>query len=296
VTLLQFQVLVAVIESKSFTKAAEMLGMTQSAVSQTISSLESALGVKLLIRSRRGITPTKIGERMLLHVREILRLTTLIKQEASASAGLEIGTLRIGSIPSVAAKWLPGVIGSFKNRFPGIELILFEGSHEEVRDWVVNSVVDLGFFTLPCDGVQEIPLLKDNLKVFLPPNHPLNDQPALSLQQIAGDPFIMPKADCESLIREVFAAERLVPNVQFEVRDTATILAMVQEGIGVTLLPELAIPTSLPNVKTSDLIPFAKRSVGLGVRCLQTVPPAGAEFICHTQEYVKKHCADCVSL
>lgn len=294
-TLLQFQVYVTVIETKSFTKASEHLGLTQSAVSQTISSLESALGVTLLHRSRNGITPTRIGERMLQHVREILRRSTLMKQEASASIGLEIGTLRIGSIPSTAANLLPGIIASFKSQFPGVEIALFEGNAGEVSEWVLHSVVDVGFLPLPAEGVREVPLVQDSLRVFLPPSHPLRDEELIRIEQIANEPFIMPKAGYDRMIRQLFAAEGLVPQVQFEVRDTATIMALVQGGIGVTLLPEMAIPASLPNVATSRLQPETTRTIGLGVRCLQTISPAGAEFICHAKEYVKKNCPSFVN-
>ncbi len=160
--------------------------------------------------------------------------------------GLEAGTLRIGSIPSVSAKLLPRIIGSFRNRYPGIELILFEGNYEEVNQWIESSVVDLGFVTLPAEGIDTIPLMQDKLVVFLPADHPLKDQASIRLKQIAADPFIMPNGDSDEFIRSLFRYSGITPNIQFEVRDTATILAMVQEGLGVTVLPEMAIPMSSP--------------------------------------------------
>ncbi|WP_198299796.1 LysR family transcriptional regulator [Tumebacillus avium] len=297
-TLLQFQVLMTVIETKSFTKAGEQLGLTQSAVSQTISALETALGVTLLNRSRSGITPTQIGERMLLHVREISRRTMLMKQEASASLGLEIGSLRIGSIPSMAAKLLPGIIGGFKSRFPGIELILFEGSREEIIEWVQGSVVDVGLLPLPLDGlmIHSLPLVQERFHVYLPPGHPLQHETAIAVEQLADEPFLLAKGSCDAPVREWFASRGLTPNVQFEVRDTSTILAMVQEGLGVTVLPEMGIPASLPNVAALPLSPEVTRTLGLAVRCLQTVSPAAAEFVNHAQAYVKKHCEACAAV
>ncbi len=286
-TLLQFQVFLAVVETKSFTKAGEYVGLTQSGVSQTMAGLESELGITLLNRSRNGVTLTETGERILIHIREIMNRTSLIKHEVAAMIGIEVGTLRIGSIPSVSAKLLPGIIGSFKNRYPGIELVLFEGSYEEVNKWITSSVIDIGMVTLPSEGYESIPLLQDKMIVFLPANHPLKNETSLQLYQISSDPFIMPKADCEIFIKDIFRSNGIVPNIHFEVRDTATILAMVQEGVGVTILPEMAIPTSLPKVSASYLLPQAYRNVGLGMRSLKSVSPAATAFINESQQFVK---------
>ena len=286
-TLLQLQVFLAVVDLKSFTKAAEHLNLTQSSVSQTIAGLESELGVQLLNRSRSGATLTETGERILVHVREIFSRLSSIKNEVASSIGLEIGTIRIGSIPSVSAKLLPGIIGSFKARYPGIELILFEGSYDEVKEWIISGVIDIGFISLPQDGIETIPLVQDKMVLFMPANHSLNKETHLSLSQVANEHFIMPKADCEDFIREIFNKQGLSPNVKFEVRDTATILAMVQEGVGITMLPEMAIPTSMPKVSSSYLRPLAVRNVGLGMRVMHKASPSSKAFIREAQEFVK---------
>lgn len=284
-THLQFQVFVAVVEARSFTKAAHALGFTQSAVSQIIGSLESELGITLLHRSRSGVTPTKIGERMLQHIRKILHVTDCMKQEASAFLGIEAGTLRIGSIPSISAKLLPGLITSFKKLFPAFELVLFEGSKDEVTKWVSDSVVDLGFVSLPTPELQTIPLMEDEMILFLPADHRLKDAPYVTFAQMKGHCFIMPKADC---IRQVLEANGLDPVSKYEVNETSTILTMVQEGIGYTILPQLALPENLPNVQPIPLQPKVTRQIALAVRTFQCISPAAAEFLVHAQEYVQK--------
>jgi DNA-binding transcriptional LysR family regulator len=281
-TLAQLQVFVAAAESGSFTRAADALGYTQSAVSQMINNLEKELGVQLFHRSRSGITPTGIGERMLSHARHILQITSCMQQEAASARGLEVGVLRIGSIPSVAAKVLPGLIGSFRRRFPQVDIVLFEGEHEEIHNWITSSVVDIGFTTMPDKDLQTIPLLCDEMKVILPDQHPLKDEPFLTFDQIRDRCFIMPKDTC---IKRLLSAHGITPNVTFEVRDATTILSMVQEWIGVTILPELYLPEVMPKVVAVPLQPAIRRELVLAVRSLKCVSPITAEFIVHSQRF-----------
>lgn len=295
-TLLQLEVFLAVCQARSFTQAGERLNMTQSAVSQAVANLERELGVTLLHRSRQGITITHIGERMLAHVREIARHTNCMQQEAAAAAGAETGTLRIASIPSVSAKLLPGMLASFKSSFPLVQTVMFEGGYEEVHSWLTNHVVDVGIVTLPVSGLDVVELVQDQLLLFLPETHALIRETAVSLAQIAQAPFIQPTADSEHVIREAFKNAGLTPNIQFEVRDTATILAMVQEGIGVTILPEMAISTSLPHVRSVPLHPPVTRRVGLAVRHLEEVSPICADFLLHARAYVQHTCPGCIGV
>ncbi|WP_342440163.1 LysR family transcriptional regulator [Paenibacillus sp. FSL L8-0436] len=284
-TLTQLQVLIAVSEHKNFTRAADALGFTQSAVSQMINSLEKELGILLFHRNRRGISTSYIGERMIQHAREILRITSNMREESSASLGLEAGTLRIGVIPSVSAKVLPGLIGSFREQFPQIDIVLFEGSYEEIHSWISGSVIDVGFTTTPDKELQAFPLLQDQMKVFVSNDSPLKDEPFLTFDQLRGKCFIMVK---DYGIQKLLQEHGNVPNITFEVRDPATILSMVQERVGVTILPELFMPEVLPKVTAVPLRPAITREVALAVRDSQYVSPVAAEFIVHSQNYMKK--------
>ncbi|AIQ18224.1 transcriptional regulator [Paenibacillus sp. FSL H7-0357] len=284
-TLTQLQVLIAVSEHKNFTRAADALGFTQSAVSQMINSLEKELGILLFHRNRRGISTSYIGERMIQHAREILRITSCMREESSASLGLEAGTLRIGVIPSVSAKVLPGLIGSFRELFPQIDIVLFEGSYEEIHSWISGSVIDVGFTTTPDKELHTFPLLQDQMKVFVSNDSPLKDEPFLTFDQLRGKCFIMVK---DYGIQKLLQEHGNVPNITFEVRDPATILSMVQERVGVTILPELFMPEVLPKVTAVPLRPAITREVVLAVRDFQYVSPVAAEFIVHSQNYMKK--------
>jgi len=285
-TLFQLEVFLKVVETKSFTKAGEQIGLSQSAVSQAVAALESALNIKLLNRHRTGVSLTKVGERIASLVRDLIMIKTKIINEASGITGLETGTVRIGSISGMSAKLLPGMISSFKKRFPGVEVVLYEGNYEEVRNWLKLSVVDIAVVTEEKHEFEFFPLLQDKMVVFVPETHPLSHQSSIGVKDIANEPFIMPK-ECGHVIRAIFKEQGFSPNIQFEVSDIATIIAMVQEGVGNTILPELAIPSTLSKITASYLSPQVYHNLGLEVRSTEYTSPAITAFIHEAQEFTK---------
>lgn len=285
-TLFQLEVFLKVVETASFTKAGEQIGLSQSAVSQAVAALELELNIKLLHRSRNGVSLTKIGERITGLIRDLIMIKTKIIDEASGMTGIETGTVKIGSIASMSAKLLPGMIGSFKKRFPGVEVILYEGSYEEIKNWIKLSVVDVGVVTEKKHENEFIPLLQDKMVVFVKENHTLSNQSQIDLREIANEPFIMPK-ECQRVLQTIFKGQGIFPTIQFEVSDVATIIAMVQEGVGNTILPEMAIPATLTNVNVSYLSPQVYQNLGLEVRSTNYMSSALTAFIYEAQEYTK---------
>lgn len=285
-TLFQLEVFLKVVETGSFTKAGEQIGLSQSAVSQAVAALESELNIKLLNRNRNGVSLTKIGERITGLMRDLIMIKTKIINEATGITEIETGTIRVGSISSMSAKLLPGMISSFKKRFPGVEVILYEGSYEEVRNWIKLSVIDVGVVTEEKHEFEFIPLLQDKMVVFVPENHRLSNQSYIHLKEIANEPFIMPK-ECHRVLHIIFKEQGISPTIQFEVRDIATIIAMVQEGVGNTILPEMAIPATLTKVNATYLSPQVYQNLGLEVRSTDYISPVINAFIHETQEYTK---------
>lgn len=284
-TLLQMEIFLMVVKTGSFTKAGEVLGLTQSAVSHAIAGLESELGVSLLSRNRTGINLTYAGERLLIHIREIINRTELIKQEAAAINDLEIGIVRVGSFPSVSTKLLPGMIKSFKKNHPGIKIELLEGGYEDINKWIASAHVDTGFVILPNKDFESVPVLEDQYVVLLPEDHPLNNKCCIYINDITEEPFIMPLAGCEIFVRAIFKDHNITPNIHYEIEQSTTITAMVRDGLGISIVPEMVyIP---PRVITVKLKPELCRRIGLAVRSFQSSSPATRAFLNHAQNWVK---------
>jgi DNA-binding transcriptional LysR family regulator len=283
-TLTQLQVFLKVVETGNFTLAAGQLYMTQSAVSHAIASLERELGVILLQRQRTGVTMTSVGEQVLMHARVILDQVECIQQETAEALGRATGKLRLGSVPSVSKGVLPPLLGSFRRSYPGIAVTLLEGTDQEVYDWLVSRAVDISVVTLPADGVETISLATDEMIAVLPADHVLAKNVAIQVEQIASDPFIMSKGGCEPLIRTIFERVGLTPRVAFEASDTEAILAMVQEGLGVTVVPQLSLSATSLHASVLPLDPPIYRRLGLAVRSHASLSPAMKAFLRHVEE------------
>lgn len=283
-TLTQLQVFRTVAETNSFTRAADRLGITQSGASHAIAALEAELGVRLLKRDREGVTLTEAGALVLSHVDEIVYRLERLRDVAGDLTGLKTGKLRIGSFPSVSARLLPSMIGSFKRRYPGVEVVLFEGSDPEVVDWLRSGTVDVavvneGMAGLPPEQFEVVPMATDMMVALVSARHPLAGRAAITVNDLAAEPFIMSKGGCEPLIHQMFAAASLTPATPFRVQEAATILAMVQEGLGVTIVPELVVPDGYPGVQVLRLEPSTLRKLGLVARRKSAASPAVAAFL-----------------
>ena len=279
ITLAQIQAFATVAGVGSFTLASEQLGMTQSAVSHAVAALEKELRVALLERDRTGIRLTDIGQRVLIQAQEMLACSERIRQETSAAVGLETGKVRLGSFPSVSAHFLPGLLRRFRQRHPGIDIVLFEGMDDEVREWIQTRAVDIGVVVLPTDGLETIAIPQDEFLAVVAPNHRLAKYRQIDLRQLSHEPFIMSKSGCQPLISGMFRKANITPKIQFEIIDLRTIFAMVQEGMGVTIVPEMALPSDCSGLHVISFEPKQFRHLAFAAPSLKTVTPAVAEFL-----------------
>jgi DNA-binding transcriptional LysR family regulator len=211
--------------------------------------------------------------------RQILACEEHIRQEAAAKAGETEGRVRLGSLPSVSARLLPTLVGVLKRRHPRINVVLFEGSDDEVLDWLRSRAVDVAVVVPPIKGFETIPLASDQMLAVLPAAHPLSRATKVSVAALTREPFVMSKGGCEPMIRAIYRRAGKNPTVRYEVREATTILAMVREGLGITMMPELLLPPDYPGVRGVPLSPPARRRLALAFPSLAGAPPAVQTFV-----------------
>jgi DNA-binding transcriptional LysR family regulator len=265
-----------------------VLKLTQSGISHAITSLENELGFSLLTRNRSGIHLTHNGERILTYIRDILSLNEGMKQEAAAINGLEVGVVRIGAFTSVATQWLPYIIKQFHNDYSGIEIKLFEGDYSTLEQWISNGLIDCSFLVLPSSkSFKFLPLKRDKMVCILSEEHPFQSLDTISFKQIEAEPLIMPKEGWDNEISQIFRENNIKPNVKFEVSDDQTIMAMVQNNLGISIRPEMTLPYIPNNVRKINLEKDCFRLIGIATK--NNVPPATRKFIDYAHSWLSNN-------
>ncbi|MBR4394021.1 MAG: LysR family transcriptional regulator [Oscillospiraceae bacterium] len=283
----KYHAFMTIIETGSLTRAAEQLGCTQSAVSHCLDALEQEVGFTVMRRSRAKIQLTSEGERLLPAVRNYLGAAEQLRQTASSIRGLESGTVRIGTFTSVAVHWLPPILEEFQRDYPNVDFRLFNGDYHDVEQWLTDGVVDVGFVALPCPVACEcITLMEDRLLAILPRKSRFENYPKFPLVECESEPFISLLESSDHDARRALEAAGVKPNVRFYTKDDYAIIAMVEQGLGISIMPELLLKGSHYNLQILPLIPEAKRTIGLAIAAGAKAGPATRRFADYIVRYV----------
>ncbi|MGW4474382.1 LysR family transcriptional regulator [Nonomuraea sp. NPDC004354] len=278
-TLTQLRVLIAVAEHGGFTAAADLIGMSQPAVSRAIASLERELGAPLFVRHADGIALTEAGRRAHLRAREALRHFDLIRAEVAAAAGEVTGPLRLASLPSATGTLIAHLLRAFTDRYPQVQVRLFEGADHDVRGWLQGGAAEVGVVTLPAPGLHTIPLSTHEMVAVVPAGHHLAGQETIHIADLTGQPFILTTAGCRPLITEAARQADAQLDIAYEAGGQSAILEMVAAGLGVSIVPTLGLPAELAAVVTRPLEPRLTRTLALAVLSPSDCGPAVRAFL-----------------
>ena len=262
----QYEAFVKTAELGSLTRAAEALDSTQSRISHVLSAMEDEYGFCLMRRSRSGVTLTEAGAMLLPKMEAIVQQNRELEALIADIRNADTGTVRLGAFTSVAVHWLPGMIQTFQAAPPQAELKMFNGDCFDVEQWLRDGTVDMAFVTLPApDNTRAIPLVEDELLAILPKGHPLAAQPRIDAAKLGRDPFIsLPKSSDHDIHRALDKAG-ITPNVRFTTKDDYAVIAMVEQGLGVSIVPELLVRGRGQNVELRPLEPKATRTIALAL-------------------------------
>lgn len=278
----QLILFVKIAETGSFTKAGQELNMTQPAVSRAISTLEAELDVTLIIRDKKnGMILTDLGKRLLVIFREILNGFQKVEQEVTAEKGFEVGTIRIGSFPIVSAHFLPKILRVFGEKYPGLKFELYEGTIEEIKEWLSSRIIDVGWIIPPNEEFEVIPFLKDYLCLLIRDDHPLQNRPQIQITDLDNEPMILCKGGFDTPIYELFHKSSATLQGKFDVHNINAALNMVQEGLGIAIVSKISLSLSNlpPNVQIRTIDPQPFREISLAVPSLHEAPIAAKLFI-----------------
>jgi DNA-binding transcriptional LysR family regulator len=263
----RLRVLIEVAKQGSFSAAAEALTYTQSAVSQQIATLEAETGMTMLERHPRGVRLTQAGEALVQHAEGILARLEAAEAELAEIAGLRAGRLRMASFPTAGATLMPLAIATFRSRHPDIELTLSEGEPEQIAPRLAAGELDLALlfeFGVPsppaegaADRLMRVELLEDPMHLALPRDHRLAAKPKLHLADLSGEAWVQTSGSspCARHVVRCCHASGFEPNVSFESDDYQTVQGLVAAGVGVALIPDLALSVVREDIVIRTLSP-----------------------------------------
>lgn len=287
----RYLVLEKIVKYGSFSKAADDLGYTQSALTQTIASLEDELGFKLLRRSRTGSSLTDEGKELFPLIEKTIFQYRAVIEKAKDIKGLKTGIIRMGTVGSISVNWLPTIIKKFHQQYPDVEFIISQGDYTLTEEWINTGAIDFGFVISNNDTSDlEITLLKhDNFVAILPEGHPLSEKSVISLKELRDEPLIMLDMGKYSLVEQAFKREHITPNVRYKLHDDYGIMAMVEAGMGVSLLADMITKRTDFKIVKRPVDPPIFRDISIGYKDKAGLPLASLKFIHAIEEYVRSN-------
>lgn len=281
----RYRAFVQAVDKGSLSQAARALHYTPSGVSQLISALERDLGFAVLDRSKQGVRITTCGETLLPIARAIVQEEDRLLEVSGEINGVTIGSVTIGSYPSVATNWLPRVIKKFHLAYPDIEIRVMEGIHQEIDEWLRSYQVDVAFLTMsPNLPYEWTPLALDPMVAILPPDHPLAGAERYPLERVVDEPFIMPGLGHDVDTMRMLDEHGIKPHIVVETIENASMLAMIEEGMGMSVVNSLLTERLDFNVAKVPVEPEAATLFGIATLSRENASPAVQHFISHAIE------------
>ena len=278
--LLKYLAFVKTVERGSFTHAAEELNYAQSSVSKMVADLEKEWGMTLLERSRSGVSPTTAGTQLLPLLRKLLQDHHSLEGQITRMHGMETGIVRIGTFSSVAINWLPNIFARLQADYPGIEYEMLLGDYDEVERWIDEGRVDCGFLRLPTlPKFDAVPLWQDEYKVVLPSGHRLAESQTVAIEVLNGLPFLLLEHGGKTEVSDLLERFHVQPDIRFTTWEDFAVMAMVEKGLGVGILPDMILRRIPYQLEIRPLKGPYYRTIGLAIKDKARLAPAIQKFM-----------------
>lgn len=289
--LYNWSVFIAVVEQGSFIKAAAVLNVTQSAVSHTISKLEEECGYQLLVRSKTGIKLTANGEILLPYVRLLMNSSDSLSQEINKLKDVESGIVKVAAFHSATMLWLPEIIRRFSRKYPNINLVIKQSGDKGIYDMIMAGEVDLAIaskFAVPAD-ISFIPLHQTRLvgitsEDFVPANGV-----SLTPEDFLSNNIVLPYEGYDTEMMRYMTEKEVGTSYSFRIEDDDTILAMVEQGFGISVMPAMTIKCSDRKLKEWSIDTNVTRVIGLVTVYQDYISPAASLFRKEIIEYANQN-------
>ncbi|MDK2808887.1 MAG: hypothetical protein PWP24_1624 [Clostridiales bacterium] len=274
-----YQIFLTVTEQGSFIKASQILNITPSAISHSIAVLEKDFGAPLLIRGKQGVSLTTYGESILPYVREVLQSEINLRQQVDALHGLERGRIRVGCFNSICNTHLPILVKRFHERYPNIQIQIFQGTYADVIEWLKNGLIDLGFLS-KASAKNILPLrciYQDELFCLTPIGFKGKHKDFITSEEIQQMDFVSQQESTDSDIGQYLEKHRIQVRSSCYVSDDLAAISLISNGFGIGIMPKLALDNIEYPVSRYSLSPKGYRMIGISHK-EKNLSPAAKRF------------------
>ena len=289
-TLFSYEIFDAVARQGSFNKAAQQLHLTRSAISHAIAVMEEELGFALFNRGKTGVTMTSYGASLYPSIRAVLNSDEALKQSVARLNGLEKGKVKVAAFNSVCTCLLPGILKSFKAQYPQIEVEVYQGTYDDMKDWLRNGQTDIAFLSFGCrEEFALTELFAEPLRCITPKGWPAPPDGIMTPELMNGQDFVVQGDATDAEMRQYLKKHKISTERRCHVLDDLSNLAMVEAGMGISIMPEMLLKTCTSEVDIYPLSPAENRVVGITSQRPGAMAPAVEQMFHHIVEYCRTY-------
>ena len=263
----KYSIFIEILEAGSFSKAAEKINYSQSAISQLVSSLEKELNVPLLHRSKKGLSLTTEGEQLLPYFYDIHKAEIRLQDVLAQKNDHLTGTVRIGAYTSISCSFLPKVIQSFQEKYPLVDYQIINGSYKDIEELIINGGVDLGFVRWPMVHQLDYHHFQpDNLVVVMPNTHPLASNTNYPISNLIHEDFVLLDDGYTEELLKFFKNHNAMPRIKYKVKGNLALFGYISNGLGISIIPEASMKVAPATLKYLHLTPPLYRSLAIACK------------------------------
>ena len=287
---IKYRAFVKTAEYGSMTKAARALGYSQPGISHMIDDLEKEAGFPLLNRSRKAITLTEVGEKVLFYCYQIIQNEDALQQTLTAINGKMEGCLRISAVNSMMVHFLPGLVKEYSEIYPNIRVEIFENSYQDTPEILKSGKIDICLMSdnVP-KGYHFHELFEDKIMVLMPSNHPLAENDKIELSQLNGFNMIMPKEPWCEVTRQIIEGKTVFPNAKHATTSDVAAMALCKNNQGLYITSELHLQMMPEGLVAKEFKEKYSRKMGLIYKSMASATPSTREFIKMADAFCKKN-------
>ncbi len=288
-TLLSYQVFLAVVEQESFQKAAQALRLTPSAISHAVASMEAELGSPLFVRSRQGVCLTNYGKELFPYIKNVLNSDEYLRQAVAQLNGMQKGIVRLGIFNSACVEWMPSLLRDFQQEYPGVQLDIYQGTYDDVYQWLKDGIVDLGFLSSLCVGDLDYePIYEDQIVCVVPRGFQTAKPDCVTVEELKSQRFVSQREGLDADVNHFMKKYGLQGGGGSYIADDMSAIALVMGGYGVCLVPEMVIRNIQLPVEVYPLDVEEHRTIVLASVHSEILAPAVRQMRSHIVRRFRK--------